>query len=95
VQSDQPISAAQQEAVKRMLAPIVRSLSAELAVLPCGVSASFSPDLMPLVDALTVQTAAINRLAQSNELLVQAMSEGGDLPDEGMSTTFLDGSPRR
>lgn len=66
--------------------------------------ASASPELSPspglgpgdfqiqLLSALMAQTTAINRLAHSNELLVQAMcdSEGGDLPEP---LGFMD-SPR-
>lgn len=95
VQVDRSMTMDQVQALERMLAPIAKRIDASLILLPCGVVASLSPDLLPLVDAITVQTAAINRLAQSNELLVQAMGDGGELPDEAVSTTFLDGSPRR
>lgn len=48
-----------------------------------------------LIAALHEQTAAINRLAASNEMLVQAMSEGGDMGDDVPPTQYLDGSPVR
>jgi hypothetical protein len=41
------------------------------------------------------QTAAINRLAQSNEMLVQAMAEGDGMDDDRPATQYLDGSPVR
>lgn len=47
-----------------------------------------------LISALHEQTAAINRLAASNEGLIQAMCESEgmeDLPDPG---TYMDGTPR-
>lgn len=48
-----------------------------------------------LIAALHEQTAAINRLAASNEMLVQAMAEGGDMGDDLPPTQYLDGSPVR
>jgi len=43
-----------------------------------------------LLDALTKQTEAINRLAASNEMLVQAMAEDQGM-DEAPVTTYLNG----
>lgn len=40
--------------------------------------------LIRLVLALVEQSAAINRLAKSNEALVRAMAEDGDDPDDSM-----------
>lgn len=50
--------------------------------------------LIPLLTALAKQTEAINRLAQSNEMLVQAMadSEGMD-PEDRPVTVGLNGRP--
>ena len=50
--------------------------------------------LTPLLQALSAQTAAINRLAASNEALVQAMCESEGM-DDLPSSTYLDGSPVR
>lgn len=44
-----------------------------------------------LIAALHEQTAAINRLAQSNEMLVHAMAEGDGM-DDPAPTTYMDGS---
>lgn len=50
--------------------------------------------LIPLLTALTKQTDAINRLAQSNEMLVQAMAEGeGIEPEDRPPTVGLNGRP--
>lgn len=46
-----------------------------------------------LLEALTQQTAAINRLAASNEMLVQAMAEDQGM-DDPEPTTYLSGRPR-
>jgi len=48
-----------------------------------------------LIAALLAQTQAINRLAASNEMLVQAMAESGDMGEDVPPTQYLDGSPIR
>ena len=49
-----------------------------------------------LLSALTAQTAAINRLAASNEALVQAMAEGETRDAEADARpTYMDGKPAR
>lgn len=50
--------------------------------------------LTQLLLALTKQADAINRLAQSNEMLVQAMAEGeGIEPEDRPPTVGLNGRP--
>lgn len=53
------------------------------------------PDLLSaLIEALTLQTESINRLAASNEGLIQAMAESdGDEPEP--PRRYMDGSPAR
>lgn len=51
--------------------------------------------LTPLLQALSEQTAAINRLAQSNEMLVQAMAEGDEQDPDAEPRVYMDGSPVR
>lgn len=51
--------------------------------------------LIPLLQALSEQTAAINRLAQSNEMLVQAMAEGDEQGPDAEPRVYMDGSPVR
>lgn len=55
----------------------------------------FETLLAPLVAALMGQTEAINRLAQSNEMLVQAMAEDAGVNEDGPVSHYLDGSPVR
>lgn len=47
-----------------------------------------------LISALHEQTAAINRLAASNEALVQAMCEAEGMDDPPDAGTYMDGTPR-
>lgn len=54
---------------------------------------SVSTDMMALINALAEQAAAINRLAQSNESLVQAMAQDGEMGDDLPPTVGLNGKP--
>lgn len=54
---------------------------------------SVSTDMMALINALAEQTAAINRFARSNEALVQAMAQDGEMGDELPPTKGLNGKP--
>lgn len=52
--------------------------------------------LAELIEAIRQQTDAINRLANSNAALVQAMAEADGMDDEDREpTTYLDGSLAR
>ena len=47
-----------------------------------------------LIEAIRQQTDAINRLANSNAALIQAMAEAEGLDEEGQEPeTYLDGTP--
>jgi len=48
--------------------------------------------LAQLLEAIRQQTAAINRMAESNMALVAAMAEAEGLDDDQEPTTYLDGS---
>lgn len=50
--------------------------------------------MLALVQEMRHQTAATNRLAQSNEALVQAMAESDDMDDRAPAH-YMDGSPIR
>lgn len=45
-----------------------------------------------LIEAIRQQTAAINRMAESNMALVAAMAEAEGLDEDQEPTTYLDGS---
>lgn len=60
--------------------------------LPTPVPAD---SLTLLIAALREQTAAINRLASSNEALVQAMAEGEEQDPDAEPRVYMDGSPVR
>lgn len=52
-----------------------------------------------LLEAMKSQTAAMNRLAESNEtlvaLIVQNLEDSGDLETESTGPTYLSGAPAR
>lgn len=50
--------------------------------------------IQTLTEVLIQQTAAINKLANSNALLSQAIMDNADLDEEQVKDTFLDGTPR-
>ena len=78
--------------MKALLEPIAKRLNLETVVVDstADVAAHYDPSV--LVEALTLQVAAINRLADSNEALVQAMAQEDDEDPEPSS--YLDGRPR-
>ncbi|EIC82084.1 hypothetical protein [Serratia sp. M24T3] len=55
--------------------------------------------LSQLLEAMKSQTAAMNRLAESNEtlvaLIVQNLDDGGDFEKESTGPTYLSGAPVR
>lgn len=54
---------------------------------------SYNPDnLQLLIDAITEQTKAINRLANSNAMLADAIAQERD-EEEETPTTYMDGTP--
>lgn len=84
------------EAMRLALEPLALEIGAKILVSDGGADAVLHQNLGPLVDAMTKQVAAINRLAASNEALVQAMAEAddsgsGDIP--ALPMRGLDGRP--
>lgn len=79
--------------LKEALLPISKSLSLEVMVVDGGADAHIQTDNRALLAAMAAQVEAINRLAASNEALVQAMSEGEEEADPEPET-YLDGTRR-
>ncbi len=74
------------------------ALNLEPLILFDGAEASIQTDNTALIAAIGAQVEAINRLAASNEALVQAMAEAGgeeEGDEPGTSGTYMDGSPKR
>lgn len=64
-------------------------------LLPIGpdLNSEPEPSLVDLIAALSVQTQAITRLANSCAMLAQAVMEQQDL-DQEESSTYMDGKPK-
>lgn len=74
---------------------LAESMGLKAIVLTDGMDATvIPPGIGDLINEMRSQSAAINRLAQSNEMLVQAMadSEGMDLEDR-VPSVGLNGRP--
>lgn len=69
--------------IRQWIKPLTDKMGIEGVVIGDDLDVSVHHDLTPLVQAIGNQVAAINRLAASNEALVQAMaeSEGVDTDD--------------
>lgn len=77
---------AEQLAASMGLKAIVMTDGMEATVVPAGIG--------DLIKEMRTQSAAINRLAQSNEMLVQAMAEGEGMdPEDRPATVGLNGRP--
>lgn len=81
--------------LKESVMPLAQSLNLEVMVLDASVEVEVRYSQDPILVALRDQIIAINRLAQSNEMLVQAMAEGDGIDDGRPATQYLDGSPVR
>jgi len=80
----------------QILEPMAETLNLKAMLLDAGADAHIQTDNTALIAALGAQVEAINRLAASNEALVQAMAEAGDEGDEPQDQgTYLDGTKRR
>lgn len=93
-----PGSLSQEHAARLIqhLEPMAETLNLNAMVLDAGADAHIQTDNTALISAMGAQVEAINRLAASNEALVQAMAE---VDEEGAepapSGTYMDGSPKR
>jgi hypothetical protein len=70
------------------------ALNLEPLILFGGAEASIHTDNTALIAAMHAQVEAINRLAASNEALVQAMAEAEDEEDE-QPGRYMDGTKAR
>lgn len=84
------------DSLREMLTPVAESQGLQAMAVTEGLDIQVIPgSLGDLVDAMTIQSAAITRLAESNEMLVQAMAESGDCGEDLPATTYMNGEPVR
>lgn len=82
------------EQARESLAPIGKKMNLQVMVVDEGSEVDVRYNHDPLVAAIRDQITAINRLAESNQALVQAIAEGDGM-DDMAPTTYMDGSPVR
>lgn len=85
--------------VREQMAPLAAKLNLETLVLDQGAEAEIRYRQDPIIAALQEQTAALNRLASSNESLSQAvsslideMANAEEQDSDAEPSTYLDGS---
>lgn len=80
--------------IKETAEPLAQEMGLKCLVFADGMDATVIPaGMSELVQEMRAQSAAINRLAASNEMLVQAIAEDQGM-DEPEPTTYLSGRPR-
>lgn len=94
--TEQHLSQHQMDILKAQTEPLAAELGMALAVLPGGIKAEVHSDIGALVEAIQGQTQAITALAESNMMLIDAMSQGeDDIDPDAEPLTYMDGSPVR
>lgn len=90
------LSMEQAQRLSLHLEPMAAKLNLNAMLLDCGADAHIQTDNTALIAAMGAQVEAINRLAASNEALVQAMADADEEGSEpAPSGTYMDGSPKR
>jgi len=84
-QSGRFMQDAEQLAASMGLKAIVLTDGMDATVIPAGIS--------ELVQEMRTQSAALNRLAASNEALIQAMIESEGMDEDLPPRTYLNGKP--
>lgn len=80
--------------IRQTAEPLAQEMGLKCLVFADGMDATVVPaGMSELVQEMRAQSAAINRLAASNEMLVQAMAEDQGM-DEPEPATYLSGRPR-
>lgn len=88
---DRPLSEREAAALGDNAKQLGQSLGCRVVVVPHDVTLNTNLDLSPLIAAMEAQTAAMDRLVQSNALLVQALAEDLVDDDVGRPGAYLDG----
>ena len=92
IKADHPLPVEHAKRIEEAAQPVCEALKLRCIVVENGVDAGVSYDLSPLISAMLAQTEAINNLAESNRLLIQAMAEADGMDPE--PTQYLDGAPK-
>lgn len=94
VTAPSPLTLEQRQKVADNLAPLADRLGVQLLVLGGGFTAQLQPGVSALLSEQKKQTAILERMAEQQLLLIQALAaEQDDQGPDAIPTTFLDGKP--
>jgi hypothetical protein len=95
VTSAHSLTLEQRQKMAASLTPMAERLGVQLLVLDAGATAQLQPGVSGLLEEHRKQTVILERIAEQQLLLIQALAEDGDEDDDVMSSTYIDGSPCR
>lgn len=93
VTSFHPLTPEQREKMAASLVPMADRLGVQLPVLDGGATAQLQPGIAGLQEEQRKQTAILERIAEQQMLLIQALCEDGDEDQDAQPRTYMDGSP--
>lgn len=85
----------QRETFHAALSPLAKRLGVELFVAECGATVEIQSRGGDLLDEQRKQTAILERMAEQQLLLIQALAEDGQDDPDAPPPTHLDGTPCR
>lgn len=96
VTSPHHLTMEQRKRMQESLTPFADRLGVLVLALDGGATAQLQPGIQGLLDEQKKQTAILERLAEQQLLLIQALSAEQDEQDpDAMPTSYLDGKPVR
>lgn len=91
-----PLTVEQRKLASDNLKPLADRLGVQLLALEGGATAQLQPGVHALVEEQKKQTAILERMAEQQLLLIQALAaEQDDQDPDAMPTSYLDGKPVR
>lgn len=89
-----PLTMEQRKRMADNLAPLADRLGVQLLVLDGGATAQLQPGIRGLLDEQKKQTAILERLAEQQSLLIQALAEDQIEQDpDARPLAYMDGTP--
>lgn len=89
-----PLTVEQRKRVIDGLTPLADRLGVQLLALEGGATAQLQPGMHSLMEEQKKQTAILERMAEQQLLLIQALADEQDDQDpDALPTSYLDGKP--
>ena len=90
-----PLTLEQRQKMAASLTPMAERLGVQLLVLDGGATAQLQPGVSGLLEEQRKQTVILERMAEQQLLLIQALADNGDEDHDVVLSTYIDGSPCR